>query len=75
MSRESEEGDAYGADITGGYTLMINKNINLEFGVSLWGGWTDYKRYACTTCGKVVEDGEKWFARPNNMKVAVTWIF
>lgn len=75
LSRESEEGDAYGADLAAGYTLMINRHLNLEFGLSLWGGWTDYTRYACTSCGKIVQDGEKWFARPNNLKVAVTWIF
>ena len=75
LTHESEEGDAFGADITGGYTVMINKYLNLEFGVSFWGGWKDYTRYACTNCGKIVADGEKWFLTPNNMKVAVTWIF
>ena len=44
-----EEGTAIGAGLSGGYTWMLHKHLNLEFGIGMWGGrYTDYSRYQCS---------------------------
>ena len=75
IKRRAEEGDAFGLDVGAGYTLMLHKNFNLEFGVSGWGGYTAYTTYECTRCGKIIEGGNKWFLLPNEVIFGVVWIF
>lgn len=38
LSKRTEEGDAYGLALSAGYTLMLHKNLNIEFGLGGWGG-------------------------------------
>lgn len=70
----SEEGDAFGASLSFGYTLMLNKWLNMEFGAGLWGGSTQYKLYACPQCGRVLESGKKWFVRPNEVMISLVFV-
>lgn len=71
----SEEGDAFGAALSGGYSLMLKEHINLDFGLGLWGGWTKYTTYACPSCGKVEDQGDKWFFLPNEVIISLVYIF
>jgi hypothetical protein len=71
----SEEGDAFGAALSGGYSLMLKEHINLDFGLGLWGGWTKYTTYACPSCGKVEDQGDKWFILPNEVIISLVYIF
>ena len=71
----SEEGDAFGAALSGGYSLMLKEHINLDFGLGLWGGWTKYTTYACPRCGKVEDQGDKWFILPNEVIISLVYIF
>ena len=73
--RETEEGDAFGAVLSGGYTMMLHKNLNLEFGASLWGGYTLYTSYACPRCGRVTDSGGKWFLLPSGIIASLVWVF
>lgn len=73
--RETEEGNAYGLGLSGGYTLMLHKHLNLDFGIGLWGGYTKYTVYACPTCGRVVEGGNKWFLMPDDLLISMIYIF
>ncbi len=75
ITKTSEEGDAVGAAISGGYSLMLKEHINLDFGLGLWGGWTKYTTYACPSCGKVVDEGQKWFILPNEVILSLVYIF
>ncbi len=75
ITKTSEEGDAFGAAISGGYSLMLKEHINLDFGLGLWGGWTKYTTYACPSCGKVVDEGQKWFILPNEVILSLVYIF
>ena len=75
LSKTSEEGDAFGAALSGGYSLMLKEHINLDFGFGVWGGWTKYTTYACPSCGKVTEQGEKWFFLPNELILSLVYIF
>ena len=75
FKRETEEGDAYGVGLSGGYTLMLHKNLNLDFGLGFWGGYTVYKVYACPTCGRIVDSGSKWFVMPNDLIMSLVYVF
>ena len=71
----TEEGDAYGISIGAGYSLMLGKHVNIDFGLEVWGGRTIYTVYACPTCGKVTESGKKWFFLPNDLVLSFQWVF
>ncbi len=75
LSQQAEEGDAYGAAFSAGYTLMVNKSLNIEFSLGGWLGGTQYTTYACTTCGRIVDVGKKFFVRPNDVSIALMFIF
>ena len=75
FSRETEEGDAYGAGIAAGYTLMLHRQLNIEFAAGIWGGYKTYTVYACPTCGRIVDSGAKAFILPDNIAVSLLYIF
>lgn len=71
----TQEGDAFGASLGLGYTLMIAETFNLEIGAGLWGGRKIYTTYACPACGSVVEKGRGWFISPADMMLSLVFIF
>ena len=73
--RSAEEGDAFGLAFSGGYSIMLNKHINLDFGLGIWGGYTLYTRYSCPKCGEILDKGGKWFVLPNEVIVSFSFIF
>ncbi len=75
ITQKAEEGDAYGAALSAGYTLMVNKKFNIEFAFGGWAGSTNYTTYACTTCGRIIDEGTKFFVRPNDVSIALMFIF
>ena len=75
LTETSQEGDAFGAGFAGGYSLMLKEHWNLDFGLGFWTGWTKYTTYACPSCGKVVDEGQKWFILPNEAIVSLVYIF
>ena len=75
VSLETEEGDAYGAALSGGYSLMLHRNINLDFGLGFWGGYKTYTVYRCPTCGKIVDEGAKAFVMPSDFLVSLMFTF
>ena len=74
IKRDTEEGDAVGGGIYGGYSIMINSWLNLDLGVGAWGGWKKYTRYSCPVCGVITEKGQKGFILPD-ARVAIQFIF
>ena len=75
LSRETEEGDRAGAGLYSGYTLMLSKHINLEFGLGLWTGCSWYRRYSCPYCGLTVEHGRKWLVLPDDVMISLAYVF
>ena len=75
VSLQTEEGDAWGAALSGGYSLMLHRNLNLDFGLGLWGGWKTYTVYRCPTCGKVEDEGSKVFFMPSDVSVSLMFTF
>ncbi len=75
FSRETEEGDAWGGVLSGGYTLLVSKHLNLEVGAALWTGMTTYTAYDCPRCGRISAEGTKWFVLPSDVRLSLVWIF
>ena len=75
FSPKTEEGDAFGLSAGAGYSLMIHENLNLDFGLAIWGRQKTYVTYACPSCGRITDKGGKWFFMPNEIRVAVQYIF
>jgi Protein of unknown function (DUF3575). len=75
VSRATEEGDAFGAGVSAGYTLMLRDNLNLEVGAGLWGGYKVYTRYRCPNCGKIEEKGQKAFLAPSEALLSIIYVF
>lgn len=74
-SPETEEGDAFGLVIQGGYSVHVNRWLDIDFGFGFWGGKTWYTTYSCPHCGRVVDSGDKFFFLPNQAIVAAMFIF
>lgn len=75
ISLQTEEGNAYGLSIYGGYSLLLNKWMNLEFGLGVWGGITEYKTYNAPRCGKLIGEGQKFFIMPDDINISIVFIF
>ena len=60
ISQKTEEGDAFGLSAGAGYSLMLHKT---------------YITYACPSCGRITDKGSKWFVLPNEIRVALQYIF
>ena len=71
----AEEGDAFGAALSGGYSLMLKEHWNLDFGLGVWGGWTKYRKYEYPENGKLIEQGQKWFFLPNEVILSIVYVF
>ena len=71
-----EEGTAIGAGLSGGYTIMLHKNLNMEFGIGLWGGrYTDYSKYQCTDCLDLITAGPRNFLQFDDLVIAFVYVF
>ena len=75
ITKTAEEGDAFGAALAGGYSLMLKEHWNLDFGLGVWGGWTKYRKYEFPENGKLIDEGGKWFFLPNEVILSIVYIF
>mgnify|MGYP002622728773 CR=1 FL=1 len=72
--RVTEEGNAYGAGLYGGYGMMLSDRWNIDIGAGFWGGWKVYRSYACPVCGRIMDEGEKLFMLPD-ARITVQYVF
>lgn len=75
ISRRTREGDRYGAGVSGGYSYMLGKHFNIDFGIGLWGGFDRYSVYECPVCGVTEASGAKFFILPSDVMVALSYVF
>ena len=75
LTRETEEGDKAGFGMYAGYTLMVSRHFNVEFGLGLWSGAAWYKKYSCQSCGLTIENGRKWFLHPDDLMISLAYVF
>ena len=74
-SQETREGRRVGTALSGGYSYMIGPHLDLEFGLGLWGGWDRYAKYECPVCGLTLDRGQRGFLLPDDVMIALTYIF
>lgn len=74
-SDETAEGDRCGLGLYVGYTHMLSRHFNLEFGLGCWGGMDFYRRYSCPVCGQLVSAGRKLFILPDDLMISVAYVF
>jgi len=75
VSQETEEGQRYGGGLVAGYTHMLSKHLNMEFGLGVWGGMKQYTVYECPTCGRKVSEGSRPFVMPSDIIISVGYVF
>lgn len=75
LSPETEEGDRFGAGLYSGYTHMLSRHFNLEFGLGLWTGMSIYNKYSCQVCGLTVQSGRKYFLLPDDLMISLVYVF
>jgi hypothetical protein len=54
---------------------MLAPHVNLDFGLGLWGGYDKYKRYSCPVCGLTEASGDRFFILPNDVTLALSFVF
>ena len=71
-----EEGQRLGTGLSFGYTVMLNENLNLEFGAGAWCGYMfEYALYECPVCMEVRRSGPRHFADIDNVSVSLFYVF
>ena len=75
LSPQTQEGDRFGLGFYSGYTYMISRHFNLEFGLGLWGGLDMYTKYSCPYCGVRVDKGRNVFLLPDDLMIALVYVF
>ena len=55
--------------------MHVNHWLNVDFGLFGWGGMTKYVTYACPYCGQRTDAGTKAFFLPDEVRVALQFIF
>lgn len=75
ISDVTYEGDRLGVGVSGGYSYMIGKHFNVDFGLGLWGGWDKFAKYSCPVCGLTDDSGSKFFVLPTDVIIALSYVF
>ncbi|MBO7510461.1 MAG: DUF3575 domain-containing protein, partial [Bacteroidales bacterium] len=70
-----EEGNAVGASLGFGYSVLITKWFNLDFGISGWAGHKFFTNYEDSRFLTPTGKGNKWFVAPNELSVSAVFIF
>lgn len=76
FERRTEEAEAIGGGLMGGYSIMLSDMWNLDIGVGFWSGYKKATVYECPVCGIVIpeQSGNKMFIVPD-ARVAISLIF
>lgn len=78
LSSNLMRGDALGAGLSAGYSMMIAENVNLDFGLGFWGGrLLSYVEYNDNIANpsKIRTEGPRNFIFLDSISVSVAYIF
>jgi len=75
FSKKGMEGDALGMGLNFGYSLMLTKHLNIEFGIGIWFGGTTFREYRSLPCGKLTASGTKAFIAPDDIQINLLYYF
>lgn len=74
-TEETDEGERYGGGLAAGYTYMLGRHFNLEFGAGVWAGKDNYTTYACPSCGRTIDSGNRYFVMLNDVLLSLSYVF
>lgn len=69
------EGHASGVAFGAGYSLMITKFFNLDFGIEGWGGVDWFEDVTSDKKDVKFREGSQGFLLPNNVYISATFVF
>ena len=76
FSEQMIKGNALGAGLSVGYSIIITPHVNVDFGVGGWGGRVlNYSKYTNSYDNVLIESGSKNFAFLDNIIVAFAYVF
>jgi len=75
LDPETVEGDRIGIGAAFGYARMLSSHLNLEMGIGGWAGTDRYTIYECPVCGLEQGSGRKFFVLPNDLILALSYVF
>lgn len=75
VTYRTSEGDRIGAGASAGYSRMIGPHFNIDLGLGFWYGSGTYVRYSCPNCGSILSRGSQAFFLPNDILLALSYIF
>ena len=75
ISPQTREGDRVGGGLYAGYAHMLAPFLNIEFGLGLWAGADIYRVYSCPSCGLTLDNGVKGFVLPDDITIALVYVF
>jgi len=71
-----DTGKALGVGFSAGYSLMINKHLNLDFGAGFWtGALLEHTLYRSVEMMEVRESGKKGFIAINDITIGIQYLF
>ena len=74
-SPQTQEGDRLGGGLTAGYSYMLGPHVNLEAGAGVWAGQDRYTVYACPSCGRTLDRGNRTFLMLNEVLLSLSYVF
>ncbi len=75
FSDYTREGLAGGFTFEIGYSLILTKHLNIEFGIGVWAGANRFKMYSSTQCGRKISEGTKPFLTFNDLQINLLYNF
>lgn len=75
LKEQTDEGDRIGGGLSGGYSYMLGKHFNMDFGLGLWAGYDVFRTYSCPHCGSITKTGKKFFVLPSDFTLGVSYLF
>ncbi len=75
VSKAVREGDRVGGCFGLGYSYMLGKHFNLDFGLRVWSGMDSYRTYDCLVCGLTHGQGKDIFFLPDELILSITYVF
>lgn len=75
FSNLSKQGYAAGISVSGGYSLILSKHWNMEFGIGFFTGYSDFRTYECADCGRFKGRRSGFSIWPDEFNVQIVYIF
>ena len=70
------EGEVYGVTLGAGYSWLLTRSLNLDFGLGLMVGPNHFRTYSCPACGRIEEmDKKEIYVGPNELIVKLSYLF